>query len=201
MRRSLLLLSLALGVLALCRPRSSSHDVDAGTAVRFDVSQLAERADLVLEARVLSTAAVLGASNLVETEYVLDVERTLYGAHVPTRSVRLPGGLLANGNGLLLPGMPALQVGEDVLLFLSESSASGVRMPVGLSQGKFRVETSLAGSRRLRRTHGSLTTVPSGGGALWDVTGDEVFDYAATLAEVHAALSLRPVISGSEEGK
>lgn len=198
MRRSLLLLSLALGVLALCRPRSSSHDVDAGTAVRLDVSQLAERADLVLEARVLSASAALGAGNLVETEVVLDVERTLYGVHEPTRSVHLPGGLLPNGNGLLLPGMPSLQPGEDVLLFLSEASDSGVRMPVGLSQGKFRVETNLSGARRLRRSHGSLTTVPAGGGALWDSTGDEVFDYAATLAEVHAALSLRPPVSAPE---
>ena len=201
MRRSLLLLCLAFGGLALCRSQGPARGLDAGTAVRLDLPQLAERADLVLEARVVSATAAVGAGGLVETAYRLDVARTLHGVHEPQREVRLPGGLLPNGNGLLLPGMPALHVGEDVLLFLSEESPSGVRMPVGLSQGKLRVETNLAGERRLRRTHGSLTTVPVGGGVAWDATGDEVFDYATTLAEVHAALSLRPPVAPPEDGE
>jgi hypothetical protein len=198
MRRSLLLLSLALGVAAASGPDTRSSEVDAGTALRLDVPQLAERADLVLEGRVRSARGVLAPSGLVETEYLLEVERTLHGEHQPVRTLRVPGGVLPGGDGLLLPGMPALLPGEDVLLFLSGPSAAGARMPVGLSQGKFRVETNLAGERRLTRRHGSLTTVGEHGG-LWDADGEEVFDYAETVAEVHAALARRR--SAAEGGR
>lgn len=190
MRRSLLLLGLLLGLLALLRPSTLPTGVDAGTALRLDVPQLAERADLVLEGRVRSARGHQAASGLIETEYELEVDRTLHGEHQALRTLRVPGGVLPDGRGLLLPGMPRLLEGEEVLLFLSSESTGGVRMPVGLSQGKFRVETRLDGTRLLSRRHGSLTTIGAGG-QLHDAAGDELFDYAETLAEVHAALARR----------
>jgi hypothetical protein len=199
MRRSLLLLGLVLALAAAPGPGTSAPAVDAGTALRLDVPQLAERAALVLEGRVREARGVLSSTGLVETEYLLEVDRTLYGDHQPVRTLRVPGGVLPGGDGLLLPGMPRMLPGEDVLLFLTGPSAAGARMPVGLSQGKFRVETNLAGERRLTRRHGSLTTVGADGG-LWDAAGAEVFDYAETLAEVHAALARRRPGVPLEEG-
>jgi len=190
MGRAYLLLSLALGLLAVLSPRGSEPGVGAGTAVRLEtVSDLVDEAHLVFEAHTRSTRTVIGATGRIETEYTFDVDRTFLGEETSERVVRIPGGVLPNGNGLLLPGLPQIVAGEDVLLFLSEAGSSGVRMPVGLSQGKFRVETSLDGSRRLSRRHGALTVVDPRSGVVHDGGGEAVFDYAEVIAEVHAAVS------------
>ena len=47
--------------------------------------------------------------------------------------------LTLDGRGMLLAGMPNMEAGQDVLLFLSEGGSTGVRMPVGLAQGEFTV--------------------------------------------------------------
>ncbi len=195
MRRALLLLGPLLGLAAVLFPGGSTTDVDAGTAIRLDIPELAQHADLVFEGRVQSATPLVGASGLIETEYLLEVERTFEGEDQNTRTVRLPGGVLANGNGMILPGMPTVQVGEDVILFLTEPSASGVRMPVGLSQGKFRVETSLGGQKQVTRRHGSLSMVDPDTGGVMESSGSEIFNYAAVIAEIHAA------VSGSNGGR
>jgi hypothetical protein len=192
MRRVFLLLGPLLALLAWQFPLGSQSDVDAGTALRLDVPELAQRAELVLEGRVQSATALVGASGLIETEYRIHVQRTFEGEHQDSRDVRLPGGVLPNGNGLMLPGMPTLWPGEDVILFLTGPSSSGVRMPVGLSQGKFRVETNLSGQKQVSRRHGSLSVVDPDTGMLIESKGNEVFGYAAIIAEIHAGLSGAP---------
>lgn len=192
MGRVFLLLGLALGLSAGLLPRGLEQDVDAGTAVRLESIQgLVDEAHLVLEGYVRSARPLIGPAGLIETEYSLDVDRTFLGQDLPQRVLRLPGGVLENGNGLLLPGMPSIVEGEDVLLFLSDTGATGVRMPVGLSQGKFRVEASLDGTRRLSRRHGALTLVDPASGVLHDAGGANVFDYAETIAEIHAAVATK----------
>jgi hypothetical protein len=189
MRRTSLLLGSVLGLCAALFPRSSPSGVDAGTAVRLGISELVQNADLVFEGRVRTTRVLVAINGLIETEYLLDVSRTFEGVDRPTRIVRLPGGVLPNGDGLILPGMPRVVEGEDVLLFLTGSSGSGVRMPVGLAQGKFRVETSLAGEKSLSRRQGALTVVDPTTGILNEQVGSEVFDYAEVVAEIHAAVA------------
>ena len=55
--------------------------------------------------------------------------------------------VLEDGSGMILAGMPRIAAGEETLLFLSAEGATGVRMPVGLSQGKFRVIQTEDGGR------------------------------------------------------
>jgi hypothetical protein len=192
MGRVFLLLGLALGLAAGLLPRGIEQDVDAGTAVRLEsIQELVDEAHLVLEGYVRQVRPLVGPGGLIETEYTLDVDRTFLGEERAERVLRLPGGVLENGNGLLLPGMPTLVAGEEVLLFLSDTGSTGVRMPVGLSQGKFRVETSLDGTRRLSRRHGALTFVDPMTGATSDAGAAAVFDYAEVMAEIHAAVAAR----------
>jgi len=172
-------------------PRGSQQDVDAGTALRLEVEGLVEEAELCLEGHVRGTRVVEPAPGRLETEVELDVDRWFLGDEGPRVTVAMPGGVREDGFGLLLPGMPTLRQGEDVLLFLSEAGATGVRVPVGLSQGKFRVETRLDGQRGLSRAHGSLTTVDPTTGVARDAQGAEIFDYAETVARIHAAVAAK----------
>ncbi|MFT7669575.1 MAG: hypothetical protein ACI8X5_002280 [Planctomycetota bacterium] len=191
MGRAILLSSLVLGLTALLLPRGDNSDVDAGTAVRLDIDELVNEADQVFEGYVRESKAVRTAEGRIETEYTIEVDRVFFGDVPGNYSVRIPGGILEDGYGLILPGLPEVLAGEEVILFLSEAGGSGVRMPVGLSQGKFRVETDLSGQRHLTRRHGSLTTIDPQTGQTFDAGGSQVFDYAGTVAEIAAAASLK----------
>ena len=170
--------------LAFLLPTSAA---EAGTAVRLDVPGLARNAALIVEARVLSARPV-EVGGLLQTEYVLEVARTLAGTDEPYRAVRLPGGVRDDGSGLLIPGMPHISEGESVLLFLTEESQNGMRMPVGLSQGKFGVVTLADGKKRLVRD-ASKATLLAPGQELGHAGSRSVMDYAEVVAEVEAALT------------
>lgn len=166
---------------------ASQRTLDAGTALRLDIDGLVEGAELVLEGRVLSRIAYRTARGRVATEYELDVLRTFQGDDLPRRTVRLPGGVLSDGSGVLIAGLPHLVPGEDAILFLTEEGSQGTRMPVGLAQGKLRVATTLGGSKVLVRDHAGLELVAASGAALGHGLSQEHLDYAATVAEIHAA--------------
>ena len=85
--------------------------VQAGTALKMELPEVVERADLILEARVLSARA-FETSGMIETEFLLQVDRTFHGEDQPYRSIRIPGGVLEDGRGMILAGMPRLVVGE-----------------------------------------------------------------------------------------
>jgi len=163
----------------------------AGTAVRLSERELAEHAGLIVEGRVLSSAAELDERGRVRTRFLLRVDRTQWGAHVPEREVLLPGGVLRDGSGMLLAGMPRLVVGEEVLLFLSEASPNGLRVPTGLAQGKLRVVRLASGGKVLVRDAADLGLVDPRTGALHAADGASVLDYAAVQAEIAAGVAAR----------
>ncbi len=188
MRSVLTILAVTGLALLLLRPALRGPGVRAGTALRMDVPDLVEAADLVVEGRVLAARAVETASGLVETEYELLVDRTFRGAPVATRTLRLPGGVLDDGRGMVLAGVPRLLEGEDALLFLSAPGSRGVRMPVGLAQGRYRVLTRLDGSRVAVRDQADLGLVDPATGRLLGEGGAHVRDYADLVAEIQAAM-------------
>jgi hypothetical protein len=175
-------------VLFLDRPGSSA-DVEAGTALRMDIPGLVEYTELILEGRVLSTHSLRGADGRIETEYLLSVERTFEGEDLGYRAIRLPGGVLEDGSGMILAGMPWIEAGEDLLLFLTEEAASGIRMPVGLAQGQFQVMTDHSGNKSLLRDDDGVGFVHPGTGEMSESDGVTVRDYAAVVAEIEAALA------------
>jgi hypothetical protein len=155
----------------------------------MDTNELVESAALVIEGRVLSVKGVETKDGMIETEYELLVERTFEGVDLVERTVRIPGGLLADGRGLLLAGLPRLGVGEETLLFLSETSASGVRMPVGLSQGRYRIVRNLDGSRVAVRDQGELGLIDPQTGEVIEAAGRHVRNYAELISEIEAAVA------------
>lgn len=175
-------------LLALFGHRSSG--VGAGTAIRMDVGDLTQRADLILEAQVLSMQALEDPDGRIETEFLLEVADTFQGEDMALRAVRLPGGILSDGRGMLLAGMPGLEQGERVLLFLTAPGEAGLRMPVGLAQGKFRVVENPQGSKFLVRQQAGLALVGAGTRNLVEADGVSVFDFAEVRAQIIAAQAL-----------
>jgi len=167
----------------------SSAGVEAGTALRMGIPDLVDHSALVLEARVLSSRAV-ESEGFIETEYLLQVDRTFQGPDEPYRSVRIPGGVLEDGRGMVLAGMPRITEGEDLLLFLSPEGSTGLRMPVGLAQGKFRIVTSSNGLQTVVQDTAGVSLVTQRG-ALVHGEGSTVLSYADVVAQIEAALASR----------
>ncbi len=172
-------------LLALVLP---AREAGAGTAQRLDLPALVQRSEWIVEARVLG-AHTLETEGLLLTEYLLEVSRTFKGDDQSYRALRLPGGVRADGSGLLIPGVPHLVPGEEALLFLEPEGRAGTRMPTGLAQGKLSVQRGADGAKRLVRDASALALV----GAQDSTRGRRsLLDYADVLAAIEAAAGPRP---------
>lgn len=183
--------------LVLCWPAPAP--ADAGSALRMNLEELVEGSALVVEARVQAAHPGRDARGLIYTDYDLDVERTFYGADAPTRTVRLPGGMLPSGRGMMFPGLPELAVGEDVLLLLSRASRDDLRMPVGLAQGKFRLVTNAEGDRYAVRAPSSAALIDARGQV--GHGGLDIMTYADLSARVQAAVNGKRARGATDEGR
>lgn len=156
----------------------------AGTALRLSLDETFERSEVVVEGRVHSATSGEDAAGLIYTDWVLATDRSFWGELDETFTVRFPGGVLSSGKGMVVPGMPRLTVGEDVVLFLGEASPMGMRLPTGLSQGKYRIVTSTTGQRTAIQTgeHVSLITARNTRTA----DGLDMLDYADLVARLEA---------------
>jgi hypothetical protein len=173
--------------LALHLCATSVPTVEAGTAVRLELEQLARHAELIVEGRVIATRAFRDTRGEVRTEVTLSVDETFAGEPFATRRFELPGGVLADGSGTLIAGMPSVALGEDALLFLTEESASGLRMPVGLAQGKFRLVRDDQGRLGLLRDAAELTLLDPRTGAGAPAPIPAVLDHAQVVARIRTA--------------
>ncbi|MEM8711783.1 MAG: hypothetical protein AAGG01_12590 [Planctomycetota bacterium] len=178
--------------------RTSSQ---AGTVLRMDLDETFMRSDLVLEGTVIAGTSGESALGEIYTDWTVRVDRTFWGEDSPEeRVLRLPGGVLADGRGTMIPGMPRLALGEDVVLFLGEESQDGMRMPVGLSQGKYRIVTASDGSRTAVQTGDHVTLISAT--STRTIDGLEMLDYADLIARIEAASQARVAQESSQiEGR
>lgn len=186
MRGILLLLAASL-VVAASFPRGEHPS--AATVVRMDLEEQAGLADLILEGTVASARPLQATDGTVHTEYELFVERTLWGEPSARRTVTLPGGVLPSGLVTVVPGMPVLTVGEDCLLMLGSPTPTGVRIPVGLGQGRLRLGRGFDGRRTLSQDRSGLSFVNGLGSR--EAEGGSVFDYSEVISRLQARLNRR----------
>jgi hypothetical protein len=144
-----LLAGLLLQSWLLSRPVQDAP-LQAGTSVPVEWTGLAERCEHALEGRVQSVR-VQRVAGAPETEVTLRILRRHHGTGPTLQVIRVPGGQLADGSGLLVPGLPRFVEGEELLLFLSPESTRGWRVPVGLDQGYWKLTRDAAGRRMLER--------------------------------------------------
>ena len=180
------------------------HHPEASTALRMDLTQLVAGADLVLEGRVVSTTPLVAADGLVHTEIQLLVERTYWGEHLGVRTLRLPGGVLPDGHGTLIPGMPQLATGQDVVLVLSPETHLGSRVVCGLAQGHYSLLRDVRGRRLAVRWQADATLDPDAHlGALvpGGVGAAEVLEYAELVARLESAVAARSAREEAAHGE
>ena len=170
----------------------------AGTAVRMEVEGLVDHAELVFEGRVLTAVAIPTSGGRVETEYQVFVQRAYYGVG-GTQTFRMPGGSLPSGRSLVIPGMPVIEPGDDAIFFLTRQGSTGVRMPVGLAQGKMDVFTDSQGYRALARSQVGLSFVNPATGEIVQADPRAVLDYQDTVARIQKAARARRIREAGEE--
>ena len=131
--------------------------VPAGVAMilKMNLAQLTDRADAIFRGEVLSAEPgkiSIGGGTLPTVTYRLRVDEAFKGEFEakenssPEVEITMLGTLKAaarseNQERLTssLPEVPKLRVGESYVLFTTAPSASGLRSPVGLGQGSFRI--------------------------------------------------------------
>jgi hypothetical protein len=94
--------------------------------------------------------------------------------------------------------MARLVPGEDVLLMLSAPAGDGMRVPVGLAQGKFQILTDRSGQRTALRDQASLTLLDASTPASKPADGINVMSYAELLAQIEVAV-VRKRAAATEE--
>lgn len=169
-------------------------DPRAATAEQLDLMGLVERAELCLRGTVVEAVGRTGTDGVIETVYRLRVDERLVGSGNDIETIVLPGGVLEDGSGMVIPGLGSMGVGEEVLLFLTGCDPrTGRRMPVGLEQGRYRI-VSGPGGRRLA----------IGGGARSDIESDSkgvvgharVIEFQELRARIEACLQRRAQEAG-----
>jgi hypothetical protein len=187
---------LALGILFsafVARPMAESL---AGTAVEMDLGEVFAHSGLVFEGRVVHGQSAESPLGSIYTDWQIAVDRTWWGDDQPTRTVRLPGGVLASGKAMLIPGMPSLVPGEDVVLMLTDPSADGTRVPTGLGQGKYRIIADALGAKHAIRT-GEHLTLATSAGMFAGKDRIAVLEYADLVAQLEAATQAKRSTSPS----
>ncbi len=102
------------------------------TVIRAGLPELSDRADLVVEGRVLSVSEYLAPGGMAYTDYQIRISGRFKGASEDRLVVRLPGGA-----GTVVLGTPKLVPGTDVLLFLERGHVGDTWVVLGLGQGHF----------------------------------------------------------------
>jgi len=187
---------LALGILFSAFAAGPLADALAGTAVEMDLGEVVDHSGLVFEGRVVQGQSAESPHGSIYTDWQIAVDRTWWGDDQPTRTVRMPGGALANGKAMILPGMPSLVPGEDVVLLLSEAGEDGTRVPTGLAQGKYRIVADGLGMKHAVRT-GEHLTLATTTGMFAGKDRLAVLEYADFVAQLEAATQAKRSTSQS----
>ncbi|MYA08319.1 MAG: hypothetical protein F4060_17680 [Holophagales bacterium] len=128
---------------------SVAPPVAAVTYVLPSDESMVDRTPVIVFGRVLSAAPAPDVLRLPSTDFTVEVEEVLKGAVAgSTIVVRQLGGVRADGLAMRVGGLPILQQGERMLLFLSERD--GVLRTVEFALGMF-FEVRVQGRTLLER--------------------------------------------------
>jgi hypothetical protein len=134
------------------------------TARRLDFSVLAQRAQMVVVARVVASRPFWDpATRTIWTNTELQILEAVKGGGSRSVTVTEPGGIIGN-TGHWFPGVPSFAAGEEVVLFLYHSRKR-IRV-LGLNQGVYTVSVDEAtGARVVRpRIHSEAEVFAASGG-------------------------------------
>jgi len=125
-----------------------SMTVSATTLERLTVDVMVEKSTSIVRGKVISSQGE-NRNGLIFTKYFVEIDESWKGNPGQVIEVFVPGGV-ANGLRQTIPGAPALEQGEECVLFLW-AGASGRSQIIGLSQGLFNVNRDAEGQVFLER--------------------------------------------------
>ncbi len=166
----------------------------ATSVLSFTLDELTDRADFVAHGTVLSVKPRLTPEGVV-TDVALRVTERLKGQAEGTFQFTTPGGRTAE-RGTFIAGAPVFEAGEEVVVFLEARGPKGLRVPIGLAQGKYTVRDE-DGRRVAVRNLAGLRLVDQRTREERD--GDEVSERALPLDELLGAVRAR-VAAGTPAG-
>lgn len=127
----------------------------AAMILKMNLGQLTDRADAIFRGEVLSVEPgkiAIGGGTLPTVTYRLRVDEAFKGQFEskqngsPEVQITMLGTFKATARSgsqtrlsSSLPEVPKLRVGESYVLFTTAPGASGLRSPVGMGQGSFRI--------------------------------------------------------------
>jgi len=155
-----------------------------------------ERADLIVEGRVVARRSVERADGRIDTHLTLRIDHTFLGEHEDARVVTVPGGVLEDGRGMLVPGFRLPGVGDEMVWLFTPEGPSSVRVPVGLDLGQVRLVRDADGRRLAISATGCVATVDPLTGSAVPAGDGSVRPYAELLSELEAAVARRRASSG-----
>lgn len=155
--------------------------LQATTLVRYDLEGLTRRADRVFVGTCKeSHTELIGGQPYTRLKF--EVGEVVKGQAVTSVEVCLPGGEYG-GQRLYLAGMPQFAPGEEVVLFLTEPDRLGHPWPVGLGQGKFRVQRNAAAKARVFQDTGEARLYGAQGAGLNGMELDEFLSRVRQLVK------------------
>ena len=137
-----------------------SVSVSASIVVRHSFTELCERADSIVHARVLEQQSQWRDGRIV-TEVTLEVLESLKGEyHAAERVVVLNHGGVVGTLVTRISGAPVFFDGEEVVLFLEHNVEVGLPLVTGMSQGKFTVTVDGEARFVTQSTEGLILVAP-----------------------------------------
>ncbi len=163
--------------------------LSATVVQRLDLAGLVAGADVLVEGVCRSAEPVLDRHGLPATRVVVRVARAWRGAKAgEDLAFLVPGGEVGD-RGLVIAGMPRFAKDEESILFLTAETHRGIRMPVGLGQGKLLVTRDPAtGVKGLLRSTADLELVDPRTGARTRGAASETFVHGDFVAALEAEL-------------
>ena len=124
---------LALAFAVHCQPATATE------VIPLSIAALTARAELIVQAKPISSTTLLDAEGRIYTKVELQVLETWKGAPPGgSMSVVLGGGLLGDRR-TVVSGQVQYRIGEECVAFLIRNTR-GEYLTVGLQQGKFKIE-------------------------------------------------------------
>jgi hypothetical protein len=121
----------------------------ASTVERLTLAEVVARAERIVEGEVSAVECAADFRGRPATRVTIEVKTNLKGDAKSQLSFLFPGGVDAQGNRLVIPGVPAFRKGETVVLLVTAPSKAGLRLPVGLGQGAYRATTDASTKKTL----------------------------------------------------
>lgn len=122
----------------------------AMSVIPLDLNDIVANATTAFQGRCTANRTERDAqTGLIVTYTTFEVQETLKGQVGVTHTIKQIGGELAGNQGQVkisrVEGVPTFKVGETYVIFLYGVSTAGFSSPVGLSQGKFNVQSGPSG--------------------------------------------------------